>query len=92
MLQAIQKSNRFKDEYNKYHEVISKMPDGQFKEDTNSLLSKLVMAVRRLDEMHAEMVYTKQMPSLGTELRDQITAIRRQLDNKLKDWAEANKA
>jgi hypothetical protein len=92
MLQAIQKSNRFKNEYTKYHEAISKMPDGQFKDDTNKLLSKLVMEVRRLDELHAEMVYTKQMSSLGTELRDRITAIRRQLDNKLKDWDEANKS
>jgi gas vesicle protein len=91
MLQSIQKSSRFKEEYTKYKEAISKMPDGHFKEDVSNLLSKLAMEVKRLDEMHAEMIYTKQMPTLGTELRDHISSIRKQLETKLKDWKEASK-
>ena len=38
-----------------------------------------------MDEMHTEMVYTKQLPSMGQEFREKISAIRRQLDQKIKN-------
>jgi hypothetical protein len=40
-----------------------------------------------MDEMHIEMIYTKQLPSMGQEFREKIGAIRKQLDQKIKEFS-----
>jgi hypothetical protein len=67
------------------------MPEGDFKQDVSQLLKKLVGEIKKLDGMHMEMVYTRQLPSMGTDMKQEITAIRRQLETKIKDWNESKK-
>jgi hypothetical protein len=67
------------------------MPEGDFKQDVNQLLKKLVGEIKKLDSMHMEMVYTRQLPSMGTDMKQEITIIRRQLETKIKDWNESKK-
>jgi hypothetical protein len=67
------------------------MPEGAFKQDVNQLLKKLVGEIKKLDGMHMEMVYTRQLPSMGTDMKQEITTIRRQLETKIKDWNESKK-
>jgi hypothetical protein len=67
------------------------MPEGDFKQDVTHLLKKLVGEIKKLDGMHMEMVYTRQLPSMGTDMKQEITTIRRQLETKIKDWNESKK-
>jgi hypothetical protein len=60
------------------------MPEGEFKREVKELLNKLVAEVRKLDTMHMEMIYTKQMPSMGADMKQDILTLRKKLDSKLK--------
>jgi hypothetical protein len=83
-MQQIKKSKTFQEELARYSTVIESMPDGAAKTDLNKLLGSLITEVRKMDEMHTEMIYTRQLPSMGQEFREKISAIRKQLDTKLK--------
>jgi hypothetical protein len=65
------------------------MPDGNVKQEVNQLLNKLITEIKKLDNMHMEMVYTKQLPSMGSDMKQEITSIRRQLETKIKDWNQS---
>jgi hypothetical protein len=81
----IQNHPRFKKDYEYYLTKIQEIPEGEFKQEVTQLLNKLVAEVKKLDNMHMEMIYTKQMPSMGTDMKQDILTIRRKLDNKLKN-------
>jgi len=85
MSNLLQKSNRFQQDYQRYLDKIRQIPEGEFKQEANGLLNKLVAEVKKLDSMHIEMVITKQMPSIGSDMRQNILSIRQKLDNKLKN-------
>jgi hypothetical protein len=70
---------------------MAEMPEGDFKQDVSQLLKKLVGEIKKLDSMHMEMVYTRQLPSMGTDMKQEITTIRRQLETKIKDWNDSKK-
>jgi hypothetical protein len=91
MSNLLEKSSRFQEDYTRYQSAIAEMPEGDFKQDVNQLLKKLVGEIKKLDSMHMEMVYTRQLPSMGTDMKQEITAIRRQLEIKIKDWNESKK-
>jgi hypothetical protein len=38
-----------------------------------------------------EMVYSRQLPTMGGEMKQDITAIRKKLETRLKDWSQAQK-
>ena len=44
----------------------------------------LIYEVKNMDNMYVDMIYSRQLTSLGSELKDKITSLRTQLDNKLK--------
>jgi hypothetical protein len=67
------------------------MPDGDFKQEVNQLLKKLVGEIKKLDSLHMEMIYTRQLPSMGGDMKQEITTTRRQLETKIKDWNESKK-
>lgn len=90
MLPTIQTSEKFKEEYNKYQTMINQLPDGTFKTETVQLLTKLVAEVKRLDGGHAEMTVSRKMPTMTTEVRENIVGIRKQLDRKYRDWQTRN--
>ena len=86
MSNLLEKSSRFQEDYTRYQSIIAEIPEGDFKQDVSQLLKKLVGEVKKLDSMHMEMVYTRQLPSMGGDMKQGITAIRRQLVHKIKDY------
>lgn len=85
MSNLLQKSSRFQQDQERYLTKIQQIPDGPFKKEVQELFNKLVTEVRKLDTMHMEMIYTKQMPSMGTDMKQDIVTIRKKLDSKLKN-------
>ena len=83
-MQQIKKSKIFQTDLARYSTAIETMPEGPLKIEADRLLSSLISEVRRMDEMHTEMIYTRQLPSIGQEFREKIGAIRKQLDQKIK--------
>jgi hypothetical protein len=64
------------------------MPDGAAKQESQQLLNKLIAEIKKLDSMHMEMVYSRQLPTMGGEMKQDITAIRKRLETRLKDWLQ----
>jgi hypothetical protein len=65
------------------------MPDGAVKQESQQLLNKLVAEIKKLDSMHMEMIYSRQLPTMGSEMKQDITAIRKKLETRIRDWAQA---
>jgi hypothetical protein len=86
MLQEIHKSSRFKKDYDRYSSAISNLPEGDFKSKMTSTLIKLVNEIKKLDGFHTEMIYTRQLPSMGGDIKTTITEIRKELESNLKDY------
>ena len=84
MSSLLQKSSRFQQDHERYLAKIEQIPEGEFKREVKELLNKLVAEVRKLDTMHMEMIYTKQMPSMGSDMKQDILSLRKKLDSKLK--------
>jgi hypothetical protein len=80
----LQRSERFQNDVKQYTETIAKMPDGQEKLEATRLLNDLIYEVKNMDNMYVDMVYAKQLASLGSEMKDKIGSIRKKLDNKIK--------
>lgn len=91
MSNLLEKSSRFQEDYNRYQSIIAEMPESNFKQDVSQLLKKLVGEIKKLDSMHMEMVYTRQLPSMGSDMKQEIAAIRRQLETKIKDFQQSKK-
>ena len=91
MSNLLEKSSRFQEDFTRYQSIIAEMAEGDFKQDVSTLLKRLVGEIKKLDSMHMEMVYTRQLPSMGGDMKQGITAIRRQLENKIKDYQQSKK-
>jgi molecular chaperone GrpE (heat shock protein) len=81
----LQNTSRFQNDIARYRESIDKIIDEQEKLVANKLLNDLIYEVKNMDNMYVDMVYAKQLPTMGNEMRDKIGSIRKQLDNKLKN-------
>ena len=82
------KSTRFQEDCAKYHAAIDSMPEGAAKQESQQLLNKLIAEIKKLDSMHMEMIYSRQLPTMGGEMKQDITAIRKRLETRLKDWLQ----
>ena len=80
----LQQADRFQNDIKKYNEAIEKIAEGQTKLEATRLLNDLIYEVKNMDNMYVDMVYAKQLPTIGNEIRDKIRSIRKQLDNKIK--------
>lgn len=89
MSSLLEKSSRFQEDYKKYQSLIDEMPDGAVKQETIQLLQKLVAEIKKLDNMHMEMIYSRQLPSMGSDMKQDIVSLRRQLETKFKDWQQS---
>jgi hypothetical protein len=67
------------------------MPDGVSKQESQQLLNTLIAEIKKLDSMHMEMVYSRQLPTMGSEMKQDITSIRKKLETRIKDWSLAQK-
>jgi hypothetical protein len=86
----LQKTERFQADVKRYSEAIERMADGQAKLEAKKLLNDLVYEVRNMDNMYLDMVYSKQLPSLGNDIKSKITSIRKSLDNYIKNIPRAD--
>ena len=80
----LQNTERFKTDLKRYKESIDQIQDDQEKITLQRLLNDLIYEVKNMDNMYMDMVYAKQLPSMGKEMRDKIIDIRKKLDNRLK--------
>jgi hypothetical protein len=91
MSNLLQRSSRFQEDCTKYRTAIDSMPDGAAKQESQQLLNVLIAEIKKLDSMHMEMIYNRQLPTMGVEMKQDITAIRKKLETRIKDWAQAQK-
>jgi hypothetical protein len=90
-MSSLIKSTRFQEDCAKYRTAIDTMPDGPAKQESQQLLNKLIAEIKKLDSMHMEMVYSRQLPTIGGEMKQSITATRKKLETRIKDWSQAQK-
>ena len=60
------------------------MPEGAEKVEAKKLLNDLIYEVKNMHNMFEDMVYAKQLPSLGTEMREKIVNLRKKLETLVK--------
>ena len=84
-------SSRFLKDCEKYESVIATMPEGNVKNETVQLLQKLIYSIKKLDNMHLEMIYSRQLPTMGGDMKQEITDLRKKLETRLRDWSQAQK-
>ncbi len=80
----LQNTERFKNDLARYTEAIDKISNEQEKLAAKKLLNDLIYEVKNMDNMYVDMVYAKQLPTMGNEMREKIILLRKQLDNKIK--------
>ena len=80
----LQQADRFQTDVKKYNEAIEKIAEEQTKLEAKRLLNDLVYEVKNMDNMYVDMVYAKQLPTIGNEIREKIVGLRKQLNKKLK--------
>jgi hypothetical protein len=81
----LQQTERFQTDVSRYREQIDKMVNEQDKLEATRLLNDLIYEVKNMDSMYMDMVFSKQLPSMGGELKNKIISIRKKLDSKLKN-------
>ena len=91
MSSILQKSTRFIKDCERYESVIATMPEGSVKNETVQLLQKLTYSIKKLDSMHLEMIYSRQLPTMGNEMKDEISDLRKKLETRIRDWSQAQK-
>lgn len=79
----LQQTNRFQNDVKRYNELIEQVSNEQEKLEAKRLLNDLIYEVKNMDNMYVDMVYAKQLPTMGNEMRDKIGSIRKKLDQKL---------
>jgi hypothetical protein len=82
----LQQTERFQTDVSRYREHIDKIVDEQNKAEATRLLNDLIFAVKNMDNMYVEMIYAKQLPTQGNEMRNKIVEIRKKLDTKIKQF------
>ena len=80
----IYKNKRFIEDIEKYNSAIKLMSDESQKQEAIKLLNDLVFEVKKMDNMHLDLVYSHSLGTAGNEFRDKIRSIRKQLKIKLK--------
>jgi hypothetical protein len=79
----LQNTERFKTDLARYNDAIDKIVNEQEKLAAKKLLNDLIYEVKNMDNMYVDMIYAKQLPTMGNEMRDKIISLRKQLDQKI---------
>ena len=80
----LQTTNRFQNDVARFKEAIDKIANEQEKLAATRLLNDLIYEVKNMDNMYVDMVYAKQLPTMGNEMRDKIGFIRKKLEDQIK--------
>lgn len=86
MIQKIQNSERFKNEYKKYQERIAKVTHEPLQQKLTEALLKLREQVVFLDRQHEQVYVSYRIPADVQETRNNISQIRKILEEKLTAW------
>lgn len=78
------KNERFQADVKRYTEGIERLTNDQAKLEAKKLLNDLIYEVQNMDNMYMDMVYSKQLPSLGNDMKEKITSLRKALDSHLR--------
>jgi len=81
----LSKNQRFIKEHSEFSEKIAKISNEQIKNDCTILLRDLSRYVQELDNKHIEFTSSR-MPDHLVDIRENIQAIRKKLNSKLKDF------
>lgn len=92
MIQKIQNSERFKAEYKKYQDRISKVTHEPLQKKLTEELLKLKEQVVFLDRQHEQVYVSYRIPTDVQETRNNISQIRRVLEEKLAAWESSQLA
>jgi hypothetical protein len=79
----LQQTERFKADLARYNDAIDKIDNDQEKLAAKKLLNDLIYEVKNMDNMYVDMIYAKQLPTMGNEMKEKISGIRKMLDQKL---------
>lgn len=79
----LQQTERFQKDVNRYREAIEKLTEGADQLEAKRLLNDLIHEVKNMDSMYTDMVYGKQLPTMGKDMREKIVSIRKNLESKL---------
>lgn len=79
----LQRTNRFQNDIARYREAIEKLNEGVDQLEAKRLLNDLIHEVKNMDSMYEDMVYGKQLPTMGKDMREKIGLIRKNLESKL---------
>jgi hypothetical protein len=79
----LQQTNRFKTDMDRYNSAIDKISNEQEKLAAKKLLNDLIYEVKNMDNMYIDMVYAKQLPTMGNDMREKIVSIRKKLEQLL---------
>ena len=86
MMQKIQNSQRFKDDYKNYQERIIKISEPTAQKELTDLLVKLKEQAIYIDRSHDSMLITGRISSDVSDLRSNLITIKKTLDQKLVHW------
>jgi hypothetical protein len=67
----------------RYNSAIDKISNEQEKLAAKKLLNDLIYEVKNMDNMYIDMVYAKQLPTMGNDMREKIVSIRKKLEQLL---------
>lgn len=77
----LQNTERFQAEIKHYNEAINQMSEGQPQLEAKRLLNDLIHEVKNMDSMYMDMVYARQLPTMGNDMRSKIVNIRKKLNS-----------
>ncbi len=84
MTKGIYSTDRFQNDLKKYKSAVEKISNEAEKAEAQKILNDLILNVKRMDNMYLDMVYSGQLTSVGSEMREKILDIRKRLESKLK--------
>ena len=82
---SLQNNERFQKEIQTYKDFLEKITDETEKKELQKLLNDLIMNVKRMDNMYLDLVYSNQLNTIGSEMREKIKEIRKKIDTKIKN-------
>ncbi len=91
MLPTIEKSEKFKNEFNDFRSRINKVTNEPLKKTLNEKLTNLLREVRMIDQSHENLLNANQISPLTLESRNNIKQIRSFLLSKLEEWEKTER-
>ena len=71
-----------------FNDKISAVSDESVRLELQGILQNLLKEVKYLDQQHQDLSSNNRLPSSAIDSRQNITLIRKNLINKLRDWKE----